>query len=496
MADSYDLDKLQAYVEGEMTAGEREAYERDTLAHDHGLGELADDLRADRDALRRLPDEAPPRDIVPESTDRAERSMLLGDPEESEPLRLAASADRRHVWTRRLVYTGVAASVLVAVGLTVYSISRMGVRDLDQWSQGPVASRATPGDAESSPAPGTAPGSAPTPTQPPSPPASPPGIPSPESLARRERSAEPTLAPTTERSAAEPATGLDEVGEVAEAAAIASDALREQPTMALEEQQAPSDAAGDVALNDTPIMAGRANAELESADASAARADAAAAATEPGGEETASERTVRFVSADPASAYQEMRAAARRSGFAVIEADDAPGGVGSSFRFREVTAPDAPLRLVVVAPPQRVAEQLARLDGRVAEGSILAPRSEARSTLAAPASVVAPKRQDADPAASAAAEAEVEAEADGETRFDYAAILIDALPVPAAEPMDPERYAARRIVVRFESTDPQAPSEPAPRSAATADVEAETAEADTPEAEDAQASEPSEPSAP
>ncbi|MFW6337074.1 MAG: anti-sigma factor family protein, partial [Phycisphaeraceae bacterium] len=160
MPEPYDLEKLQAYVEGDMTPEERDAYEREVLANDAGLRELVRDLLADRDALRRLPDESPERELMPEATERAERAMLLGDPEDVPSLRVTGnSADRRHVWTRRLVYSGVAAAVLLAAGVTFYSLQEMGVDDLDQWEHQPLASSesetrraaddATPGDSAS-----------------------------------------------------------------------------------------------------------------------------------------------------------------------------------------------------------------------------------------------------------------------------------------------------------------------------------------------------------
>lgn len=502
MPEPYDLDKLQAYVEGDMTPAERAAYERDALAQDEGLRELVNDLTADRDALRRLPDEPPDRELLPEATERAERSMLLGDPEDEPRLRIAGgSADRRHVWTRRLVYSGVAAAVLIAAGLTFYSLQQTGVDNLDQWQDQPLASsrQSAAGEEDDKPA-------AQTPAADPAP--EPPAAatqPSPlaleenrsgtaEGVARSMRSridaatdakaqrggdagvgaaeaASPPeealadAAPTAESEAASEAS--PEAEEVTEPRTSFAPASKDDAAER-EETRTQSDARAMARRQPDTVPLTRDVARTpDSAGASAGR-DARRPVKQDDG------LALRFRSDDPQRAQQQMLDAARNLGLPVLEPGQplrnraagersTPSGTAAIPGERRakndtrIAGRDAEtvetfdqrvstLQMVLLAPPEQVADELRDFEGELIGEPT--PRDDTEidaSAERAPQSLIADK-----PTADASDRRAAEDNEPALAPFDYAAVLLNSLPIERAEPIDVEHMSRRRITIIFE----------------------------------------------
>jgi len=122
-ADAFDHDLLLAYVEGDLAADDAARLEGQ-LRQDPKLAGLLAGMRADRDALRRLPREAAPDTLALPVEQRLERSMLLepvGEPEADVAARV------RPVWRR--VALGVAAAAVLAFGAAV-TIAVMSGGDL------------------------------------------------------------------------------------------------------------------------------------------------------------------------------------------------------------------------------------------------------------------------------------------------------------------------------------------------------------------------------
>lgn len=531
MSEPYDLEMLQAYVEGDMTPEQRDAYEREVLAEDAGLRDLVRDLLADRDALRRLPDEPPERELMPEATERAERAMLLGDPEDVPSLRIAGhSADRRHVWTRRLVYSGVAAAVLLAAGVTFYSLQQMGVDNLDQWEDQPLASSEggttrTGGDLKSDAAASDVASEAATDA---ASEADRVGERDPDpaetlalgddgagefsgALSRRARSAPaaPGVADEVELSAereADPETAAESmadaargqgggVGEsrdrqvyeeadpapaaaartsdadtLADATPDAADAIRRDgATARSSEEQPPA-----MAMTDT------ADRVRSPADAERFRAEAAAGVE------------MRFRSPNPQQAQQQMLVAARNLGLPVLEPDE-PALTDAGAKLEDTREPQQPtrersdaevvehfdqrvstLQMVVLAPPEQVANELRQFEGTlIGESPSLAKDAPAphnarglgQNTRPAASTPVEPPALEEQPAPDADppyvdtlyADASEDAPADAretaqrdDTTFDYAAILLNSLPIDPAQPIDTQHMQQQRITIFFE----------------------------------------------
>ena len=540
MPEPYDLDKLQAYVEGDMTPDERDAYERDALAQDPGLRDLVADLMADRDALRRLPDEPPERALMPAATERAERSMLLGDPEEVPSLRMAGgAADRRHVWTRRLVYSGVAAAVLLAAGAAFYSLQEMGVDNLEQWEQQPLASNAdrapeepqttqrlplaegeSEGEAEGE---GETVGEAPSLEQ---------ADRSPLALGDREMddTGQSLRGRSQANARAEPQRGGSSMAEAASEAATPQGVARarerkteESPTLLSREtavevlaeaRRTPADdtPAGDAASVPTPESQTQTLGEALAAVRSAAEPKRPLAAASEDGLQ------MRFRSKDPRQARQQMLAAARDRGLPVLDADEAiPDDAGkqrSASRESDDTSGlqddrtvetfdqrVSTLQMVVLAPPEQVANELRQFEGELigepgfddreprafretpdtpdtphtpdtpdtpdtpeppvspalstpselptAPAITQAPAADAESVTRAAKHGAAALRTDA-PGAN-----DDDAADEATTTVDYAAILLSSLPIDRAEPIDPVHPRQRRVTIFFVPTAPE-----------------------------------------
>lgn len=116
MSDRYDQDRLLDYLEDEMSAAEREAFER-TLATDVAMRRLLGELRSDRALLHEAADQPAPAGLMERAQTFLERQMLMGGlPEDAEMLQ-----GRRSVHTARWVALGgLAAMVLLSAGLIVF----------------------------------------------------------------------------------------------------------------------------------------------------------------------------------------------------------------------------------------------------------------------------------------------------------------------------------------------------------------------------------------
>lgn len=124
MNERYDPDILLAYVEGELAPHEAEALERE-LAADERLRRLVEQLREDRDALRELPTESPPRDLLADATQQLERDMLIGPAPERTPAPAGGreGLGRRVHWGRTLTYGALAAMVVLSAGIILVAVS-------------------------------------------------------------------------------------------------------------------------------------------------------------------------------------------------------------------------------------------------------------------------------------------------------------------------------------------------------------------------------------
>ena len=485
---------------------------------------------ADRDALRRLPDEAPERELMPEATERAERSMLLGDPEDVPSLRMAGgSADRRHVWTRRLVYSGVAAAVLLAAGAAFYSLQQMGVDDLEQWEQQPLASNGDRAPREPQPtqrspltegedeveSEGETAGESPNLAQADR-----------SSLALGDREMDDTARSLRRRSeanaGAEPERDGSSMAEAGDEAAksvsaagayereteqsqtlfsreIAMDALEEARRTPADEVPASDAASIPTPESDTQTLGG-AMAALRSA---AEPKRSLAPAGEDGFE-------MRFRSKDPRQARQQMLAAARHRGLPVLDADETtPDDAGeqrsasrenddTSMRQQAQTVETfdqrvSTLQMVVLAPPEQVANELRRFEGELigepgpddrepseppetaeiarsaespespapshipatreaVEASASATRQRAPSSANDPEPAPGAKfmNRAAKPRADSPGANDDDAADETTTEVDYAAILLSSLPIDWAEPIDPAHLRQQRVTIFFE----------------------------------------------
>lgn len=136
MSDRYDQDILLDYIEGELSPEQRAAFEQQ-LAGDEALRRLVERLQADRAALRSLPSEAPPRDLLDDATHQLEREMLLGPTPEAASAqvggegggeagvagRLGRDPRRRTPWTKPATYAALAAVVALCAGVLLISLT-------------------------------------------------------------------------------------------------------------------------------------------------------------------------------------------------------------------------------------------------------------------------------------------------------------------------------------------------------------------------------------
>jgi hypothetical protein len=118
MLDKYDHNLLLGYVEGELTPAEQARVEA-MLAGDERLATLLRSMVADREALRTLTPEAVPGDLMEAVNLRLERQMLLDEPTPLEETVRTHKTFRLH---RALIYSGLAAMVLISAGVVVQTL--------------------------------------------------------------------------------------------------------------------------------------------------------------------------------------------------------------------------------------------------------------------------------------------------------------------------------------------------------------------------------------
>lgn len=127
MADRYDQEMILDYVEGDLSPAARVRFEA-MLANDPPLRELTQKLVADRAALRGMPDEQPPAELIEDAMQQLERGMLLGD---TDPGLLAGSTPHpRRLWVgRAAAYAGLAAVLVLTSGLLLSTLTGVDLLD-------------------------------------------------------------------------------------------------------------------------------------------------------------------------------------------------------------------------------------------------------------------------------------------------------------------------------------------------------------------------------
>lgn len=126
MTDTYDEQLLLGYVEDELGPEDRARVER-MVETDARLGRLLEDMRCDRDRLRRLPEPPTPTWLMDEAIDRLERTMLL----EPTPTEAEARVNHQRGVLRRIgVGAAVAAMLLLCTYLVIDSLVHMPDSDL------------------------------------------------------------------------------------------------------------------------------------------------------------------------------------------------------------------------------------------------------------------------------------------------------------------------------------------------------------------------------
>ena len=124
MAERYDEEKLLAYVEGDMPHGDLAAFEAQ-LANDPQLRVLVEGMIQDREALRRLGNEAPaappfPADLIDTLTMTQERQMLLDGVDPRPPSVVVKPDAARSFKLHRWVTYAATAAVLLVCGSVIY----------------------------------------------------------------------------------------------------------------------------------------------------------------------------------------------------------------------------------------------------------------------------------------------------------------------------------------------------------------------------------------
>ena len=133
MANRYDETVLLAYVEGELTDAQRQTVDQ-WIAADPRLGKLLSAMQADREALLATPEPEAPAWLMDDIDSDLERSMLLDDGPIYDD---AAENHQRHAMSRAGMGLAVAAMVLIAGGIVIYSVIAV---DSDQRSMPKIAS--------------------------------------------------------------------------------------------------------------------------------------------------------------------------------------------------------------------------------------------------------------------------------------------------------------------------------------------------------------------
>lgn len=118
MLDKYDHNLLLGYLEEELSPAETARVEA-MLGEDPKLSRLVASMKADRAALRGLPADAVPAAIMEQVNLRLERQMLLDEPIPFEETVRTHKTFRLH---RALIYSGLAALVLISAGVVVQTL--------------------------------------------------------------------------------------------------------------------------------------------------------------------------------------------------------------------------------------------------------------------------------------------------------------------------------------------------------------------------------------
>lgn len=133
MLDRYDQDMLLGYIEGDLGAADRAAFE-EQLRSDETLRKLVASLQADRQAMRELPQEQPPTQLVDDAVNQLERHLLLGSPDDQPALAMDTKAPRpRHMHIGKiLAYSGIAAAVLLSATTVFVTLTDTSLLDRAQ----------------------------------------------------------------------------------------------------------------------------------------------------------------------------------------------------------------------------------------------------------------------------------------------------------------------------------------------------------------------------
>ncbi len=127
MPDKYDEMLLLGYIEGDLTPEDHEKAEA-LLHSDPALAQLMQGLAVDREAVRALPREAPTRPLVDGVTQQLERAMLLDPTRDAGAANAkAAGGDAGRGGLRYVAYGGLAAAVVLLVGLGVTTLVSSGL---------------------------------------------------------------------------------------------------------------------------------------------------------------------------------------------------------------------------------------------------------------------------------------------------------------------------------------------------------------------------------
>lgn len=126
MADRYDEEMFLGYVEGDLPPAQREQFEA-LMEEDPRLRNLVAQIVHDRNALRAIPQLDPPASLRERPVEQLERGMLLGP---VEPKRAATPRRSRMYLPRLVTYAGLAAMLLLCVGLVINILTDQNIRNI------------------------------------------------------------------------------------------------------------------------------------------------------------------------------------------------------------------------------------------------------------------------------------------------------------------------------------------------------------------------------
>jgi len=123
MSETYDEMQILAYVEGDMPAEEAHRFKL-TMLTGARLRRLVEQLVADRDALRAMPMESSPAEMMDRVNEHIERDMLLR-PAGHVGGSTRVSAERQFKLVRVATFAGLAAMLMLGVGLMIATFKDM-----------------------------------------------------------------------------------------------------------------------------------------------------------------------------------------------------------------------------------------------------------------------------------------------------------------------------------------------------------------------------------